>query len=80
MFELSVNCKLMTGLNVINNAKILNKYETENGIVAEESGQIERVANGGDVLRTVGFYLYIGDDGKEYRVDYKADENGFQVS
>lgn len=70
----------MTGLNDIKNTKILNRYETENGIVAEESGQIEHVANGEDFLRTVGFYLYIGDDGKEYRVDYKADENGFQVS
>lgn len=56
----------------------IDRYETENGIVAEESAQIERDGNGDDVLRAVGFYLYIGDDGKEYRVDYTADaENGF---
>lgn len=45
--------------------------------MAEQSGQIERRENGDDVLRTVGVYLYTGDDGKEYRVDYVADENGF---
>lgn len=46
--------------------------------MAEESGQIERDENGDDALRTVGFYLYIGDDNKEYRVDYVADaKNGF---
>lgn len=57
---------------------IIDRYETENGIVAEENGQIERDGNGDDVLRTVGFYRYTGDDGKEYRVDYTADaENGF---
>lgn len=66
----------MIGLNHLK--KFINRYETENGIVAEESAQIERDEKGDDVLRAVGFYLYTGDDGKEYRVDYTADaENGF---
>lgn len=57
---------------------VIDRYETENGVVAEESAQIERNGNGDSVVRAVGFYLYIGDDGKEYRVDYTADaENGF---
>lgn len=65
VFELFVNDR----------KNVIDRYETENGIVAEESAQIERNGNG---VRAVGFYLYIGDDGKEYRVDYTADaENGF---
>lgn len=50
--------------------KTINRYETENGILAEESAQIERVEDGDDVLRTVGFYLFIGDDGKVYSIIY----------
>ncbi|XP_031640898.1 endocuticle structural glycoprotein SgAbd-1 [Contarinia nasturtii] len=55
-------------------------YETENGIVAEESGQIEKTETGQDAIRATGFYQYIGDDGKLYRVDYTADANGFAAT
>lgn len=58
---------------------MFERYETENGIVAEESGQIEKTESGDDALRTTGFYQYIGDDGKQYRVDYVADVNGFSA-
>lgn len=51
--------------------------ETANGINAEESGKIETTADGGEGLRSQGFYQYIGDDGQLYRVDYVADDNGF---
>lgn len=54
-------------------------YETENGIVAEETGSIDPQVNGGGT-RARGFYEYIGDDGLKYRVDYTADENGFRPS
>lgn len=56
------------------------RYETENGILAEETGQIEKSESGKDVIRTFGFYQYIGDDNKQYRVDYVADQNGFQAT
>lgn len=56
------------------------RYETENGILAEETGQIEKTETGDDVIRTIGFYQYIGDDNKQYRVDYVADQNGFQAT
>lgn len=56
------------------------RYETENGILAEETGQIEKTESGDDVIRTFGFYQYIGDDNKQYRVDYVADKNGFQAT
>lgn len=52
-------------------------FETENGINAEESGRIETTADGGEGLRSTGFYQYVGDDGQVYRVDYVADSNGF---
>ncbi|XP_041984401.1 cuticle protein 3-like [Aricia agestis] len=47
-------------------------YETENGIVAEESG----IATDG--VRAQGGFSYVGDDGKQYSISYTADENGFQ--
>ncbi|KAL4706549.1 hypothetical protein ACJJTC_015747 [Scirpophaga incertulas] len=53
-------------------------YETENGINAEEAGAVDPVNGGG--TRARGFFEYIGDDGRKYRVDYTADENGFHPS
>lgn len=57
---------------------MFERYETENGILAEESAVIEVLENGDEALKTFGFYEYTGDDGKLYRVDYIADVNGFQ--
>lgn len=56
---------------------LVRRYETENGILAEESGRIEKLASGDDGLRSSGYYQYTGDDGQLYRVDYVADDNGF---
>lgn len=53
------------------------RYETENGILAEESGRIENLTPNENGLRSKGFYEYTGDDGLLYRVDYVADNNGF---
>ncbi|XP_059620554.1 larval cuticle protein LCP-30-like [Phlebotomus argentipes] len=49
-------------------------FETENGILAEESGRVENDDVG---LRSQGFYQYTGDDGQLYRVDYVAGPEGF---
>lgn len=53
-------------------------YQTENGINAEEYGKVDQGVSGGTKAR--GFYEYTGDDGQKYRVDYVADDNGFQPS
>ncbi|XP_026763336.2 protein argonaute-2-like [Galleria mellonella] len=47
-------------------------YETENGIQAQEVGQIDK----GTQAR--GAYSYRGTDGQVYSVTYTADENGFR--
>ncbi|XP_034250063.1 cuticle protein CP14.6-like [Thrips palmi] len=52
------------------------QYETENGIKAEEEGDVKRVGNEeAEVVR--GSFQYVGTDGQQYAVTYTADENGF---
>uniref|UniRef100_A0A182R098 Uncharacterized protein n=1 Tax=Anopheles farauti TaxID=69004 RepID=A0A182R098_9DIPT len=46
------------------------RYETSNGIAAQENGV------GGQ--SATGSFSYTGDDGAQYQVTYVADENGFQ--
>ncbi|EAT45451.1 AAEL003222-PB [Aedes aegypti] len=54
------------------------RFLTENNIEVAQTGRIENRGSDNEVLRTKGFYEFVGDDGVRYRVDYIADENGFQ--
>lgn len=53
------------------------EYETQNGIVAGEQAY---VADHNQAQRKTGFFQYPSpEDGRLIRVDWSADENGFQV-
>lgn len=63
--------QVLTQESVVNPDGSYNyRYETSNGIQAQESGV------GGQSAQ--GSYSYTGDDGAQYSVTYVADENGFQ--
>lgn len=87
MFELSISLSKLRSFTLfvdkvlsfqLNYAALSDRYETQNGILAQEEGQLKQTEDGNDALNKVGFYQYTGDDGKVYRVDYVADANGFQ--
>ncbi|OWR42844.1 cuticle protein 1 [Danaus plexippus plexippus] len=55
-------------------------YETSDGKLASEMAVLKNAGLENESLEVRGFFSYLGDDGKVYRVDYVANENGFQPS
>ncbi|KAG8235584.1 hypothetical protein J437_LFUL015439, partial [Ladona fulva] len=56
------------------------RYETGNGIQAQESGYLKNAGNPETEANTVqGSYSYTGPDGVLYTITYTADENGFRA-
>ncbi|XP_050072504.1 endocuticle structural glycoprotein SgAbd-8-like [Anopheles maculipalpis] len=53
-------------------------YETGNGIVAEEQGFLKNAGTEQEAQVAQGEYSYTAPDGQLIRVQYIADENGFQ--
>lgn len=55
-------------------------FETENGIKAAEQASVQEISPEASIQKRTGFFEYPGTDGVLYRVDFVADENGFQPS
>lgn len=51
-------------------------FETENKIFAQEAGKVSG-KDKSEGTNGQGWYQYIGDDGKQYRVEYEVGEQGF---
>lgn len=54
-----------------------HSFETENKIFAQEAGKVTGKENSNEGTNGVGWYQYVGDDGKVYRVEYEAGVQGF---
>ena len=54
------------------------KFETGNGIKAEESGQVKNAGTETEALEAQGAVSYKDDQGQEVSLTYVANENGFQ--
>lgn len=55
------------------------RYETDNGISAQESAQTRQIGN--DLAQAVqGSYSYTSPEGEVVQISYVADENGYQAS
>lgn len=54
----------------------MNSYETENGIQAQESGEVKGTDEEGTIESVTGSYSYVAPDGQRITVNYIADENG----
>lgn len=51
---------------------------SENGIKAQEQGEVKNKGTDNEIQSVRGSYSYTGPDGVLYEVTYIADENGFQ--
>lgn len=54
-------------------------FETENGIIADETGQLANRGTDKEAMRAQGQYTYTGPDNVIYSVTYTADENGYRA-
>ncbi|CAG9823659.1 unnamed protein product [Phaedon cochleariae] len=53
------------------------RYETDNGIYAQEEGIVRKINKDNVDILVLGSFLYTSPEGKEVSLKYTADENGF---
>lgn len=53
-------------------------YLLSDGQYREETGELKQIGEV-KVFVVTGFYSYKGSDGKTYKVEYTADENGYKA-
>lgn len=56
------------------------RYETENKIAQQESGQLKNAGTDQETNAVEGSYSYVGLDGQTYTINYVADENGYRAT
>ncbi|KAJ2953052.1 hypothetical protein O0L34_g7443 [Tuta absoluta] len=54
------------------------RYETSNGIAAQEQGQLKNQGREGEAIEAQGSFQYYAPDGTPIQVSYIANEYGFQ--
>lgn len=64
-------------MNLILIHQTQQRYQTENGILAEEQAVVGRDKGDNSGTSGQGYYQYIGDDDQIYRVEYTVGEQGF---
>lgn len=64
-------------MNILNYS-VIDRYDTSNGISANEKGELANAGTENEAIRVRGSYSYTGPDGVVYTIVYVADENGFQ--
>lgn len=62
---------------VVNPDSFQYNYETSNGIVAQEAGQLKQIGQEA-AIASQGQFGYTAPDGTPIQLTYIADENGFQ--
>lgn len=70
-------CKTIFNTNY-NFERTIISYETENGIQAQEQGQLKNAGGQEPAMEAQGSYQYTADDGTPISLQYIANENGFQ--
>ncbi|XP_030560879.1 endocuticle structural protein SgAbd-6 [Drosophila novamexicana] len=53
-------------------------YETSDGISRQETAQLKHAGTAEEAIAVQGSVKWVGPDGVHYKLNYLADENGFQ--
>lgn len=57
---------------------IISSFETSDGVSRSEQGELRNAGTENESIAVRGTITWIGADGTPYKIDFIADENGFQ--